>query len=466
VTGTTNVGGLVGGINRADYYPDYFWDVNTSSQNISAGGTGKTTEQMQKAAMYIRWGYCEIWKIDDSNDYPRLLWQSGPGEPIVHPGQLFAGGSGSAKDPYLIETSEQLVNISLTYYAWDKYFKLIADIDMNDFNCAEMGMIGVASFAFRGVFDGNRNTISNLHICSDAYAKVGLFGQLEGYDSAVVNLGLISPNIDTNTSREVGSLAGKLNRTTISGCYCRGGNVSGYGRVGGLVGYNFLGTVLDSYAQTNVSASGGFDTGGLVGRLNSGNMTRTYSTGSVSAGGSPGGLLGKNFYGRVYDSFWDTQTSDCNVSDGGTGLTTVEMQTENTFTDAGWDFIGEKTNGYDNIWRMCQDEVDYPKLTWEFTSYGDLTCPDGVDFNDYSILADQWLLEKLDADMTNDGRVNLRDFAAWANQWQGDYTLLKELTQSWLAHSAGIADIAPAGGDDFVDWQDLAILTENWLGEK
>jgi len=92
-----------------------------------------------------------------------------------------------------------------------------------------------------------------------------------------------------------------------------------------------------------------------------------------------------------------------------------------------------------------------------------LTCPDGVDFIDYSVLADQWLLEKLDADMTNDGRVNLRDFAAWANQWQGDYSLLEDITQNWLARSATIADIAPVAGDDFVDWLDLRKLSENWL---
>jgi hypothetical protein len=32
------------------------------------------------------------------------------------------------------------------------------------------------------------------------------------------------------------------------------------------------------------------------------------------------------------------------------GKTTSEIQTESTFTDAGWDFVDEIENGIDNIW--------------------------------------------------------------------------------------------------------------------
>ncbi len=105
--------------------------------------------------------------------------------------------------------------------------------------------------------------------------------------------------------------------------------------------------------------------GGLVGNnLLSGTITCSYATSSVSGNDYVGGLLGYN-WGEVTDSLWDTQTSWQVTSSGGTGKTTAEMQTESTFTDAGWDFVGESTNGTEDIWWILEGQ-DYPRLWWEF----------------------------------------------------------------------------------------------------
>jgi len=467
VTGNEYVGGLVGRENTYEHFIGCFWDVNTSGQTTSAAGIGKTTTEMQDAETFKNWICWEVWKINDGNDYPKLFWQTDLGEPILRPAHIYAGGSGSQEDPYLIDSPEHLLRLSVISCDWDKHFILTSDLDMINCDSSELGRIGGYSVPFTGVFDGDNHRIINLEIHVKGEDSVGLFGTVQGPNSAVINLSLINPNVQANGLKKVGAIIGSLgDYGTMSRCSSRGGSVSGYHSVGGLVGYIFLnGQVINCYSSTNVFAEY-CCAGGLVGYLNSSSIFQSYSTSNVLTHRSCHGLVGVSKNGQVYESFWDTETSDCNVSDGGTGLTTVEMQTESTFTDAGWDFIGERANGYDDTWRMCVDGVDYPRLTWEFTSYGDLICPDGVDFTDYSVLADQWILEKLYADMTNDGRVNLRDFAAWANQWQGDYSLLKELAQNWLAHSAGIADIAPAGGDDFVDWLDLRKFCENWLDEK
>jgi hypothetical protein len=76
-----------------------------------------------------------------------------------------------------------------------------------------------------------------------------------------------------------------------------------------------------------------------------------------------GGLVGERVSGTVSDSFWDIETSGQTTSDGGTGKTTAEMQTMSTFTDAGWDFVGETFNGIEDIWFIPQQ--DYPHLWWE-----------------------------------------------------------------------------------------------------
>ncbi len=49
---------------------------------------------------------------------------------------------------------------------------------------------------------------------------------------------------------------------------------------------------------------------------------------------------------------------------GGTGKTTAEMQTAQTFLDAGWDFLGETGNGMEDIWWIDEGK-DYPHLWWE-----------------------------------------------------------------------------------------------------
>lgn len=70
---------------------------------------------------------------------------------------LFAAGSGTSEDPYLIETAQQLFNIR---YAYDtvggKYFKLGADIDLHNFKWIA---IGTALKPFTGHLDGDGHSI-------------------------------------------------------------------------------------------------------------------------------------------------------------------------------------------------------------------------------------------------------------------------------------------------------------------
>jgi len=66
----------------------------------------------------------------------------------------------------------------------------------------------------------------------------------------------------------------------------------------------------------------------------------------------------------VSNCFWDIDTSGQTQSAGGMGKTTAEMQTESTFTDAGWDFMGETANGTEDIWWILEEQ-DYPGLWWE-----------------------------------------------------------------------------------------------------
>ena len=98
----------------------------------------------------------------------------------------------------------------------------------------------------------------------------------------------------------------------------------------------------------------------------SSSITNCYSFGSVSGSGSVGGLVGDDSGSTTNNSFWDTETSGQSTSDGGTGKTTAEMQNQSTYTDAGWDFVYETTNGTDDIWDINTiDNNAYPFLYWQ-----------------------------------------------------------------------------------------------------
>jgi hypothetical protein len=72
VSGTDYVGGLVG----RNYRPitNSFWDIQTSGQTTSAGGTGKTTAQMKTKSTFTGagWDFVEIWGIGENQTYPFL----------------------------------------------------------------------------------------------------------------------------------------------------------------------------------------------------------------------------------------------------------------------------------------------------------------------------------------------------------------------------------------------------------
>jgi hypothetical protein len=72
VSGDTIIGGLVGS-NEVEV-SDSFWDVNTSGMDYSAGGAGKTTDQMQTRNIFIDagWDFVEIWNIGENQTYPYL----------------------------------------------------------------------------------------------------------------------------------------------------------------------------------------------------------------------------------------------------------------------------------------------------------------------------------------------------------------------------------------------------------
>ena len=293
VSGTHDVGGLVG--SGAEWrVANSFWDIQTSGQTASAGGTPKTTAEMQTANTFILWVCPPVWTIDEGLDYPRFWWESARGEAITL-GLYLGGGNGEVNEPYLIYTAEQLNMIGLFQCIWDKHFKLMADIDLSEYTGKEFNIIGwyereSNKEPFTGIFDGNGWTIRNFTWRSSGICGIGIFSCISS-EGHVKNLCIENANIDARESSVVGVLSG-VNAGTISNCLATG-SVTGGGTIGGLVAVNDHGTILNSYTRVIVVGKIIYHHGGLVG-VNSGTIFGSYATEDVTGDSCVGGLVGSN----------------------------------------------------------------------------------------------------------------------------------------------------------------------------
>ena len=139
----------------------------------------------------------------------------------------FAGGDGSASNPFQVSNVYELQNVSNNVNA---HYVIVNDINAS-ITAAWNGQRGFDPItAFNGTLDGQNFTVSNLTIDrSEDY--VGLFGTIAQLGE-VKNIGLV--DVDVSGERYVGALAGS-NDNIVENCYSTG-SVYGTNYLGGLVG--------------------------------------------------------------------------------------------------------------------------------------------------------------------------------------------------------------------------------------
>jgi hypothetical protein len=203
----------------------------------------------------------------------------------------------------------------------DAHFKLINDIDLT---AVDFFIIGSKMYPFTCTFDGGEYEVSNFTYTCTGLDNIGLFGVVDGVNACIKDLGLIDSNINAGTNAyAAGLLVGLLTGgATLSNCYAEGGSISGDEDVGGLVGSAGLWGVsspisLITNCYATVVVTGDFCVGGLLGSNYSGNILDCYATGEVT-GGSAGGLVG--FYWVAGDVVRSYATGDVSGHHGVGGL--------------------------------------------------------------------------------------------------------------------------------------------------
>ena len=300
-----------------------------------------------------------------------MIFAFSPMKQDVFASSGYGGGSGTESDPYLISTPEHLIyfNEEVTIKKIDTtgvYYQLTDDIDFSGYDTdsddtnGNFSPIGYSkSFGdrnyFKGTFDGNGHTISNIEIILPNQDYVGFFGYI---DSATIqNLGL--ENIRVEGSGYVGGLVGHHYKGSVAQSYATGSVKGNRDCIGGLAGYS-SGTITQSYATGEVS--GHANVGGLLGYQSSGTVDESYSTGKVTGRGAHiGGLVG--YAGNTLNtthSYWDVESSGRSSSYfGGIPILTRGLTSELAYEALeGFDF--------DGTWVLCQGER--LRLQWEVST--------------------------------------------------------------------------------------------------
>ena len=225
----------------------------------------------------------------------------------VDPGTLFAGGSGTASDPYEIANWTHLHNVR-DYLG--NHFILTNHLHATTAGYAERasqtanagkgwepigylrlyhdnGAVTEVAERFEGTFDGRGYEIRDLFSNHPDDWAVGFFGAVAS-EGVIQDLRVV--NATVTGYRHVGGLVGE-NKGTVSNCFFAGW-VTGQVEIGGLVGHNkgyTQGSVSDSSSAASVV--GDLYVGGLVG-WNTGHVYDSHAAGTVTGETGIGGLVG------------------------------------------------------------------------------------------------------------------------------------------------------------------------------
>ncbi len=263
----------------------------------------------------------------------------------------YATGTGTQADPYVFTDWRFLVLLSDAVMAGqdttNMYFRMNGDIDMS--SATVWAPIGREGYPFKGYFDGNGYTVSNL--ASAGSGLVGLFGYVE--NATITRVGVTNSSWYT-TNSNVGGIAGHVTNSLISQCYSDCG-VGGWEYVGGIVGrVNNSGSasdatkgVIDCYNLNGIT--GNDFVGGVAGAVSNSLIKNCYNTGATQAFGSNcGGITSSliSMQGTVQNSVFFNSTNN-NIA-GATEVASYDtLRDKNAIatTYPGWSFKNGNASG-------------------------------------------------------------------------------------------------------------------------
>ena len=215
----------------------------------------------------------------------------------------FSGGAGIPSSPFLICTRDEFLAMSFVDTT-GKYFKQTCDIDMGG-AATPLSPLPV----FKGDYNGDHYTISNLVVNSPEFSDVGLFQTLSSgslvHDLKITGAKIYGYQKTMTTWQNAGVIAGQ-SEGKVSAVVVTDSRVSCVGGCGGLIGVmKGASEIKSSFFDGHVSgpsydvnySNTQFGVGGLVGYVDAaatGTIEKSFTRGTLSGAEEVGGLVGES----------------------------------------------------------------------------------------------------------------------------------------------------------------------------
>lgn len=249
----------------------------------------------------------------------------GKGSETTPTDTLFAGGVGTAEDPWQIAAADQLDRVRDDLSA---HYILMDDIDLSGFeNWVPIGAFQSKSdapedaevphpdYAFTGTFDGAGHTISNLTISSEAPMGAGLFGCASGTENGAAFIGHFTlKDVNVSGFYLVGGAVGlQFMNCPVSDIHLVGdNNLTGAQGIGGIVGTGFD-LISDCSATADITVMG--DDGACAGLIAGGTTMSSIKNCEVTGGSITADGNATWGFGALCGAPWGAaEITDCKVS--------------------------------------------------------------------------------------------------------------------------------------------------------
>ena len=237
----------------------------------------------------------------------------------------FAGGSGTAEDPWQIATAEQLDRVRDDLKA---HYILTEDIDLSGYenwipigafqslsDAPEDAEVPHPDYAFTGTFDGAGHTISNLKVSCEAPMGAGLFGCASGTESGAAAIGHFTlKDVNVSGFYLVGGAVGlQFMSCSVTDIHLVGENhLTGMQGIGGIVGTGFD-LISDCSVTADITVSG--DDGACAGLIAGGTTMSSIKNCEVTGGNITADGNATWGFGALCGAPWGApEITDCKVS--------------------------------------------------------------------------------------------------------------------------------------------------------
>jgi len=237
----------------------------------------------------------------------------------------FAGGSGTAEDPWQIATAEQLDRVRDDLKA---HYVLTDDIDLSGYenwipigafqslsDAPEDAEVPHPDYAFTGTFDGAGHTISNLTVSCEAPMGAGLFGCASGTESGAASIGHFTlKDVNVSGFYLVGGAVGlQFMSCSVTDIHLVGENhLTGMQGIGGIVGTGFD-LISDCSVTADITVSG--DDGACAGVIAGGTTMSSIKNCEVTGGNITADGNATWGFGALCGAPWGApEITDCKVS--------------------------------------------------------------------------------------------------------------------------------------------------------